>query len=108
LDYGLSGRIERRLPIIVAIRLAPAQDAATDGEEKTYTDNISAHGARIFSKQAWQPDDAVRITPLNREVACGKVVYCQRLPDSRYSVGVKFQGPPVGWSTLQKPNGLFK
>ena len=100
--------MERRLPIIVAIRLAPAQPAANDGEEKTYTDNISAHGARIFSKQAWQPDDVVRITPLNRDVACGKVVYCQRMPDSRYSIGVKFQGPPVAWSTLYKPNGLLK
>ena len=108
MDYGLSGRIERRLPIIVAIRLAPAQDAATDGEEKTYTDNISAHGARIFSKHAWQPEDVVRITPLNRDVACGKVVYCQRMPDNRYGIGVKFPGPQITWSTLHKPNGLFK
>ncbi len=100
--------MERRLPVIVAIRLAPAQRADGDGEEKTYTDNISAHGARIFSKQAWQPDDAVRITPLNRDVACGKVVYCQRLPDNRYSIGVKFQGPSVAWSSLQKSNGLFE
>ncbi len=100
--------MERRLPIIVAIRLAPAQSADNDGEEKTYTDNISAHGARIFSKQAWQLDDVVRITPLNRDVACGKVVYCQRMPDNRYSIGVKIQGLPVAWSTLHKPNGLLK
>ncbi len=100
--------MERRLPIIVAIRLAPAQSVDNDGEEKTYTDNISVHGARIFSKQAWQPDDVVRITPLNRDAACGKVVYCQRMPDNRYSIGVKLQGLPVAWSTLHKPNGLFK
>lgn len=100
--------MERRLPIIVAVRLAPAQTAAADGEERTYTDNISPHGARIFSKCAWQPDDVIRITPLNREVACGKVVYCQRMPDNRYSIGVKFQGRPVMWSTLQKYDGLFK
>ncbi len=100
--------MERRLPIIVAIRLAPAQSADNDGEEKTYTDNISAHGARIFSKQAWQPDDVVRITPLNRDVACGKVVYCHRLPDNRYGIGVKIQGSPVAWSTLHKPNGLSR
>jgi hypothetical protein len=100
--------MERRLPIIVVVRLAPPQGAAADGEEKTYTDNISPHGARIFSKHAWQPDDVVRITPLNRDVACGKVVYCQKLPDNRYGIGLRFQGSPVAWSTLYKPNGLFK
>jgi hypothetical protein len=43
-------------------------------EEKTYTDNISPRGARIFSKHAWQPGDALRLTPLNGYSACGKVV----------------------------------
>src|SRR6266478_1409199 len=100
--------MERRLPTTVAIRLAPEQEAAADGEEKTDTENSSAHGARLFSKPAWQPDDVVRITPLNRDVACGKVVYCQRLPDNRYSIGVKIQGLPVAWSTLHKPNGLSR
>ncbi|SRR5260370_10471977 len=99
--------MERRLPIIAIVRLAPAQRAVTDGEERTYTDNISSHGARIFSKYAWQPDDVVRITPLNEDVACGKVVYCQMLRDNRYSIGVKFQDHPVTWSALEKYDGLI-
>jgi PilZ domain len=99
--------MERRLPIIAIVRLAPAQGAAADGEERTYTDNISPHGARIFSKHDWQLDEVVWITLLSQDVACGKVVYCQRLPDNRYSIGVKFQSGPVMWSTLQKYNGLF-
>jgi hypothetical protein len=100
--------MERRLPVIAIVRLAPAQRAAADGEEKTYTDNISPHGARIFSKYAWQLEDMVRITLLNQDVACGKVVYCQRLPDNRYSIGVRFQDQPVTWSTLRKYNGLIE
>ena len=107
LDHTRNGRMERRLPIIVAIRLAPAQEAATDGEEKTYTDNISAHGARIFSKRAWQPGEMVRITPLDQDAACAKVAYCQRLPDDRYTIGVEFQARPVTWSTLQRHTGLL-
>ncbi len=108
MDYGLNGRIERRLPIIAIVRLALAEHAAADGEERTYTDNISPHGARIFSKHAWQPEDMIRITSLNQDVACGKVVYCQRLLDNRYSIGVKFQDRPVTWSSLQKYNGLIE
>jgi hypothetical protein len=94
--------MERRLPIIVVVRLTHCPPAGTDGEERTYTDNISPRGARIFSKQPWQPGDTVRITPLNGNSVCAKVIYCQRLPDDRYGVGVKFQGRPVTWSILQR------
>jgi len=99
--------MERRLPVIAIVRLAHCEPASTDGGERTFTDNISPHGARIFSKYAWQPDDVVRITPLNEDVACGKVVYCQMLRDNRYSIGVKFQDRPVTWSALEKYDGLI-
>lgn len=108
LEHWPTGRTERRLPIIVVVRLALAESASTNGEEKTFTDNISAHGARVFSKQAWQPGDKLRVTPLNGDVACGQVVYCQRLPRDRYSIGLKFQDRPVTWSTLLKRNGLLR
>jgi hypothetical protein len=107
LDYAPGGRIERRLPIIVVVRLAHSEPAATDGEERTFTDNISPSGARIFSKYFWQPGELVRITPLNQEGTCGKVVYCQTLSDDRYCVGVKFQARPVTWSALQRHNELL-
>jgi len=108
LDHGPSGRMERRLPIIVVLRLAKPDSAGTDGEEKTFTDNISAHGARVFSNHAWQLGDLVRLTPLNEDAACGKVVYCQKLPDDRYGIGVKFQDHLVTWSTLRRYNGLLR
>jgi hypothetical protein len=106
LDYGPSGRMERRLPVIVVVRLSPAVSLGID-EEKTFTDNISPQGARIFSSRAWQPDDAVRVTPLNEEAVYAKVIYSQRLPDNRYGIGVKFQDRPVTWSTLRKYDGLL-
>jgi hypothetical protein len=106
LDHEPSGRMERRLPIIVVLRLAKPDSAGTDGEEKTFTDNISAHGARVFSNRAWPLGDLVRLTPLNEDAACGKVIYCQKLPDDRFGIGVKFQDHPVTWSTLRRYNGL--
>ena len=108
LDHEPSGRMERRLPIIVVVRLAKPQSADVDVEERTFTDNISLHGARIFSQRTWQIDEMVRVTPLNEKAARGKVVYCQRLPDDRCSIGVRFQDGPVGWPTLQKHNGLLR
>jgi len=105
LDHWLTGRMERRLPIIVVVRLAHCAPAGADGQEKTFTDNISPRGARIFSKHAWQPGDALRVTPLNGYPACGKVVYCQRLPDDRYSIGVNFEDHPVTWSIIRRYDG---
>jgi len=106
LDHTLSGRLERRHPIIVVVRLAHADHAGTHGEEMTYTDNISAHGARVFSKHPWQPGDEVMVTPVNDETTCGNVVYCQRLPDDRYGIGAKFKDGLVTWSAMRRYDGI--
>jgi PilZ domain len=100
------GRMERRLPIVVIVRLAPTEGAGSDGEERTYTDNISAHGACIFSTRTWKLGGKVRVTPTNEVLtACGKVVYCSRRADNRYEVGVQFQDGPVMWSALRRYGG---
>ncbi len=102
----VSGRMERRLPIVVIVGLV-AERAGTDGEERTYTDNISAHGACIFSTHRWELGDKVRVTPVNEEsTACGKVVYCHRRADDHYDIGVQFQDGPVMWSALRRYDGL--
>lgn len=105
LDQTLSGRMERRLPIIVVVRLAPAVSAAFDGE-RTFTDNISSRGARVYSIRPWQLGDAVQVTPRNEDSACGNVVYCQTVENGRFVIGVKFQDRPVTWSALCRYDGL--
>lgn len=99
--------MERRLPIIIPVRLAHAEhhDTNADQGEKTYTDNISPHGARLFSRSWWNPGEMVRLTPLKYERVCGKVVYCARLPDGRNAIGVNFQDYAISWSVLQRYDG---
>ena len=106
-DPSLNGRMERRLPIIVVVSLTGAehQDTNEDKSEKTYTDNISLHGARVFSRFRREPGEMVRITPLNYACVCGKVIYCQRLADGRHVVGVNFQDRAISWSILQRFGG---
>jgi hypothetical protein len=98
--------MERRLPIVVVVRLARAERGGTDREERTYTDNISPRGARVYSIRQWQLGDAVQVSPRNEDPACGKVVYCQALPDDRYVIGVKFQDGPIPWSAVHRYDGL--
>lgn len=99
--------MERRLPIIVVVSLtsAESQNADTEKSEKTYTDNISLHGARFFSRTCWEPGEMVRVTPLNSACVCGKVIYCQRLADGRHAVGVNFQDGAISWPILQRFGG---
>jgi hypothetical protein len=106
LDPILNGRTERRYPIVVVVRLAQPERAGTDGEERTYTDNISSRGARVYSIRPWQLGDAVQVTPRNEDPACGSVVYCQTLHDGRFIIGVEFQSHPVMWSVLLRYDGL--
>jgi len=98
--------MERRLPIVVVVRLAEAECASTDGGERTYTDNISSRGARVYSIRPWQLGDAVQVTPRNEDPARGNVVYCQTLEDGRFVIGVKFQDHPVMWSAMRRYDGL--
>ncbi len=99
--------MERRLPIIIVVRLAPGQrqDPDPDQSEKTYTDNISLHGARVISRSHWEPGEMVNVAPLKYDCVCGRVVYCQRLADGRHAFGVNFQDTAISWSILQRYGG---
>lgn len=100
------GRMEKRLPIAIVVRLARANGQPVDREELTYTDNISLHGARVVSTRPWQIGESVQVTSLKEEITIsGKVVYCQKVSDDRHLVGLNFQGRQVTWSTYRTYSG---
>jgi hypothetical protein len=102
-SHSLDGRMEKRLPIIFVVRLSRMRDLASKEEERTYTDNISAHGVRVFSRGLWQPGEQAEVKPLNEESPMhGEVVYCHRVDSDHFCIGLKFQGRPVTWATLQR------
>lgn len=102
----LSGRKERRLPIAVVVCLAASEQVSGEVHERTYTDNISPHGVRLLSARPWQPGQHAEIIPENDEPAMrGEVVYCHRLDNVRFYVGVRFPHGRIPWSTLQRYDG---
>ena len=106
-ERTLVGRMERRLPIIVVVSLAYLERGAdTDGTEWTFTDNISARGARVFSRRNWQPGEEITLTPFNEETASGSVVYCQRIAEKRYWIGVKLKDHPTTWKIIRRYDGI--
>ena len=102
----LNGRIDKRLPIAVVVYLGPVQDRTVKESELTCTDNISVNGARVISRRPWQPGELVQLTTLKNEDSIGgKVVYCQKLEDDRYLIGVNIQGLSAKWPSFRIYSG---
>jgi PilZ domain len=103
---NLDGRMEKRLPIIMVVRLFPVERVLTSGEELTYTDNVSANGVRVFSKTSWKPGEQVQVTAVKEKSSMrGEVIYCQRLDNDHYCVGLKYLETPVKWFTIHRFHG---
>src|SRR5260370_12155671 len=61
---GIVGRMEKRLPIAIVVRLMDAQDQPANGAELTYTDNVTAHVAPLLPNRLFQPRQPPPATPL--------------------------------------------
>jgi hypothetical protein len=98
---AFDGRLEKRIPIAVSVYLASAREPRSG--EKTLTENVSLHGARVVTKGPWQPGEQSLITSLTGEFAGrpATVVYSQPLADGRFCVGLEFPGCAVNWGELQ-------
>ena len=90
------GRIEKRLASSVPIYLASLEEPRA--RERTNTENVSPHGARVISQRSWQAGDESLVTPLTGEFPqVGRVIYCFPRARDRFSVGVEFPNRTVKW-----------
>ena len=93
---SFDARIERREPVPVQIYLANLDEPRI--RERTVTEDVSPHGARVLTKRYWQPGEAPLLTPLIGEFPKhARVVYCHPQPNGSYCVGIAFEGPSFKW-----------
>lgn len=93
---GFDGRLEKRVAVAVQVCLANLQQPRPT--ERTYTENVSSHGARVVTERLWLPDDQPVITLSTEEFQrTARVVYCQLLQNGRFCVGLELKGRPVKW-----------
>src|SRR5215475_3763366 len=89
-------RAERRIPMEIGVVLEGNRQVP--GAEATFTENVSAHGARVVSVRRWEPDD--RLTFLSRTGefrSSARVAYCQPLQSDGFAIGVEFLEPKGRW-----------
>jgi hypothetical protein len=90
-------RMEKRDPLPMQVYLASLDEPRA--RERTITEDVSPHGARVVSSRYWQPGDVPLLTPLTGKYPKhARVVYCVPQPDGTYSVGIKFDGPSFKWT----------
>ena len=68
------------------------------GTEATFTENVSAKGARVVSVRRWEQGDKVIFASRTGEFrSSARVAYCQPLQGEGFAVGVEFLEAKGRW-----------
>ena len=90
------GRIEKRFSMIVPVHLVTTKEPRV--AERTFTRNVSPHGARVVTNRLWQPGEEPLVTPLTGDFPQpARVVYCQPRPSGGFYLGLRFMDRSVRW-----------
>jgi hypothetical protein len=91
-----SGRLEKRIRLAVPVEIFTPQNPAA--AERTITENFCSLGMRILTQRARGLNERMWIRSLDMDLrTLARVVYCQRLADGRFAIGLHFQGVAVTW-----------
>jgi hypothetical protein len=94
-------RAERRIPMEIPVVLDGHR--RTPGTESTFTENVSARGARVVSSRRWEKGEALTFGLRTGEFrSLARVAYCQPLHGDGYAVGVEFLDPTGRWVVQSK------
>jgi PilZ domain-containing protein len=89
-------RIEKRIPMEIPVMLDGHRQLP--GMESTFTENVSARGARVVSVRHWEKGERLTFVLRTGEFrSSARVAYCQPLHGDGYAVGVEFLEPKGRW-----------
>jgi len=91
-----SGRLEKRTRLALPVQISSIEYPTA--AEPTTTENVSSLGIRVLCQRPRVPDERLMIRSVEGDLrTLVRVVYCQRLPDGRFGIGLQFQGQAVDW-----------
>jgi len=94
-------RAERRIPMEIGVFLDGHRDFP--GAESTFTENVSARGARVVSFRRWEQGERLTFVSRTGEFrSSARVAYCNQLHGEGFAVGVEFLEPKGRW-VVQSP-----
>jgi len=92
-----TGRSDRRITKEVAMELA--RPDAPQLREMAIAQNVSARGMRVATEDIWLPGDPVLLSfPESGLRTQARVVYCQRMENNRFALGLELLAPLGQWT----------
>lgn len=89
-------RSENRIPMEIPVVLEGNRQVP--GVETTFTENVSAKGARVVSVRHWDKGARLMLASRTGEFrSSARVAYCQPLHGDGYVIGVEFLEPKGRW-----------
>jgi hypothetical protein len=89
-------RGEQRIPMEVPVLLDGHR--RQPGTESTFTENVSARGARVVSMRRWEQGEKLTLASRTGEFrSSARVAYCQPLQGDGFAVGVEFLEAKGRW-----------
>ena len=89
-------RSERRIPMEIGVYLEGNHQVP--GAEATFTENVSARGARVISVRRWKLNDRLTFASRTGDFrSSARVAYCQPLQGDGFAIGVEFLEPSGRW-----------
>jgi len=86
-----TGRLQHRIPKAEVVELLGVESPIAKVE--AIIENVSPRGARVITNSICAPGKQVRLNAPNEHLNLrGRVVYCQRLEDGRFAVGLQLDG----------------
>jgi hypothetical protein len=94
--YTSVRRRETRVPMEVGVQISGHE--TLPGPETTFTENVSARGARVFSNRRWKTNDRLTIATLTGSFrSAARVAYCHSVPENGFAVGLEFLDSSGNW-----------
>ena len=92
-----TGRSDKRITKEVAVELA--RPDASQLRETTIAQNMSDRGLRVTTESVWLPGEPVLLSSPESGVRTpARVVYCQRMENNRFAVGLELLAPLGEWT----------
>jgi hypothetical protein len=89
-------RAEKRIPMVTPVVIDGHRQAP--GSESTFTENVSARGARVVSVRRWEQGEKLTFASRTGEFRSrARVAYCQPLQGDGFAIGVEFLEPRGRW-----------
>jgi hypothetical protein len=89
-------RREHRIPMEIPVVLDGHRQVP--GAESTFTENVSAKGARVVSVRRWDKDAQLVLASRTGEFrSAARVAYCQPVRGDGYVIGLEFLEPKGRW-----------